>query len=129
MSVLSELATPRTPEGSAQRRADWNVPHPDQSRRRARRMFLTPTNHGGVSADYSSPRPITAAYPQNVPHPDQSRRRTRRIFLTPTNHADVPAECSSPRPITRTCPQNIPHPDQSRRAAGANRAAANIDNK
>eukprot|EP00976_Prorocentrum_cordatum_P061397 1176284-Prorocentrum_minimum.AAC.3 len=27
-----------------------HIPHPDQSRRRTCRIFLTPTNHGGVSA-------------------------------------------------------------------------------
>eukprot|EP00959_Pyramimonas_sp_CCMP1952_P384586 8060223-Pyramimonas_sp.AAC.1 len=68
-----------------------------------------------IPAEYSSPRPITLAYPQNVPLPDQSRRRTRRRFLAPTNHVDIPAEYSSPRPLTPAYPQNSPRPDQSRR--------------
>eukprot|EP00976_Prorocentrum_cordatum_P092167 1188818-Prorocentrum_minimum.AAC.6 len=35
--------------------------------------------------EYSSPRPITAAYMQNIPYPDQSRWHIYRIFLTPTD--------------------------------------------
>eukprot|EP00959_Pyramimonas_sp_CCMP1952_P202404 4232411-Pyramimonas_sp.AAC.1 len=31
-----------------------NIPHPDQSRRRTRRRFLTSTNHVGIPAEYSS---------------------------------------------------------------------------
>eukprot|EP00976_Prorocentrum_cordatum_P081689 1184515-Prorocentrum_minimum.AAC.2 len=99
--------------GGPASRGSQNIPHPDQSRRRTHRIFLTPANRAGIPTEYSSPRPIAQAYPQNIPHHDQSRRRTHRIFLTTTNRAGVPTEYSSPRPIAQTYPQNIPHPDQS----------------
>eukprot|EP00976_Prorocentrum_cordatum_P110289 1195171-Prorocentrum_minimum.AAC.1 len=88
---------------------------PNQSRRRIRRIFLNPTNHAAISAEYSSIRPITPSYPQNIPQPDRSRRHIRRILPNPTNHAVVSAEYSPTRPITPPYPQNIPQPNRSRR--------------